>query len=168
MTIVLSQGSGSCTSSAKEGGDGARKGGMSGVVGGSWSTGRKKELDWSKGRFAVFAMAPSNPYPLVVGRINDIIRGEYGDEAVLHWYSPKKVPKRCPRSQYGKAGWSEDYVINEKGRRVPDVSNESTKAACYTFANVVSGDKLPLKAWTAVLHKQVTPPAVDPIGDDED
>ena len=57
-------------------------------------------------------------------------------------------------------------MIDDKGRRVPDVSNESTKAACITFANLVSGGKVPQTVWTAV-YEQVPPPAVDPIGDDE-
>ena len=85
---VPSQGSGSCTSSAQEEviGDGTSKGGMCGV-GGSGSTGGDENLDWSKGRFAAFAMPASNPCPLVVGRIKDIIRVEDGHEAVLHWYS---------------------------------------------------------------------------------
>ena len=124
-------------------------------------------MNWSKGRFAAFALAASNPCPLVVGRIKDIIEVEDGHDVVVHWYSPKTVPKRCPRSLYGKAGWSEDFVIDDKGRRLPDVSNESTKAACITFANLASGGKLPQKVWTAV-HQQVPPPAVDPIGDDKD
>ena len=71
---VPSQGSGSCTSSAQDEviGDGTSTGGMSGE-GGPGSTGGEEKLDWSKGRFAAFAMAR-------YGRVQSMSSGGWSDK----------------------------------------------------------------------------------------
>ena len=150
---VCSKGPGSCSSSAEKDavGDGSRMERSLPIAfdGGHQNAAGGEDLDWSPGRFAAFAMTASNPCPLVVGRIESVVCDDEDGKIMLHWWSPSRIPKSCPRSKNGGGTWSADFVIDEKGE-VADRSTESTNAACITFPKLLRGNKLPARVWKAV------------------
>lgn len=86
--------------------------------------------------------------PAGSGEIVEVTVGDEGEENLFDWFSPKR--KSSERSEYGRAGWSQDFLNDKACKRSPARDKELTAAACATFPELLPGDKLPEVVWEPV------------------
>lgn len=105
---------------------------------------------------------------VLVGKVISVRAGDEGQELKLRWYMPKQVVDGTQRSEYGKGGWTPEFVV-ESGKRVPSIGMEYIGAISSTFARLTAQDKLPRHVWRALAESTLVPGDPDmELGDEEE
>jgi len=130
-------------------------------------------VQWQKGWFVAFPQPASNPCSVVVGKIEEVVRNDDGDELVVKWYAPKRrtMPRR--RSMYGRGGWAQDFTVQKRSDgssvRVAETGRESVHCACATFPELLASNQgLPQFVWDAVSDSVHPPPEDEEVEEEEE
>ena len=121
-------------------------------------------LDWNEGWFAVFPMQASNPIPLPISNIVNVVSDDTERRVVLDWYSP--IRKGSRSSHYCKGAWSPD--LDPANRRKPDRSEESMDDVCMTFSRLLRNNRIPQAVWDAVAEHMPPPESDSEMEDSEE
>lgn len=118
------------------------------------------------GEFVAFSQPKSSTSSVSVGKILSIKEGVDGKEVELQWYMPKKVDPKAPRDQYGRGGWTPEYLIVD-GKRVRSISFEYVAAISCKFAKLPRSTKLPSHVWSAIAETAQVQDAVGETGEED-